>query len=729
MQSLSNFSKEPRVSTERANASPSRAVPQNDVVLFVNPEEINTIWLDISTLIGKVKAAHKKREDPVAIFSMLDKESRKELWKVIKDYSDLVSLDNVLRPLLRENIPKLPERILFQSHAPSQVDARKVGLEAYFSNVLKLPNLPYAAARALCEFVSTDMIDPMDIPDSPSRREGYLTKRGKKIRGWKVRFFIIENENLNYYDKPGGELQGSICLVGAKLGRQTPKDALDFKLNDEPMEKEFRHAFLLLEAKKKDYSRHVLCAESDEDRDLWIKVLMEVVDLVTPANIVPPSLDIQGSPKKAVPSAPFSPLDDCAKDNSGRIFVIPPPHHQTHHSISSIASAASSSWTKNKSLNDGSASSQDLKPARSVEESEETPKDKKKKKGFFSSFRSRNNNTSGSHPGNIVASSADNSFDEFRATPYSAVEQKVLPSTRDLDSDHTNPISDMSLYELGVSLEQAIKSQPDTSTGASETSLARSGLSDSTESGPPTRRVFGIPLAEAVSLASKDVYRCKVPAVVYRCIEHLKRRDAILEEGIFRLSGSASTIRGLKERFDREYDVDLIGCETYYDVHAVAGLLKLYLREIPTLILTPYLAPEFREAVEIADPITKTLKLKALVQELPRENRELLCVLCSLLKEVIVHHKINKMTLRNVGIVFAPTLNISAFVLIHFLSEFDVIFSDLDSFEGPGAEVEVENSESDYDNEPELTEIFDTTRMALETEAASGQEEAAKVEE
>lgn len=698
--------------------SPKRAADTpKDIVLFVNPKELNTIWLEISTLVGKVKTSHKKREDPVAILSMLDKESKKELWKVIKDYSSLVALDQSLRPSLAQyNIPKLPERALFQSHAPSRVDSRKVALEDYFFTILKLPSIPAAAARSLCEFMSTDMIDPMDIPDTPSRREGYLTKRGKKIRGWKVRYFVIEGDCLNYYDNPGGEIQGSISLINAKLGRQTSKND-EGSLNDEPIEKSFRHAFLLVEQKKRDYTRHVLCAESDVDRDLWIDALMDAIAQVTETPLMPPVNESNtGSPKKPVTSAPFSPLDETHHDNGGRIAVIPPPHpqHELHHSNNNLVPAQSPTWSKNKSLMDVVPSLNDLRPTVSIEEDDKDAK-KHKKKGFFSSFRSKNANV-----GNVPATPSVQHYPEpsvntFQATPYSAVEQKPMNT----EINAYPPKNDApALHALGISLEDVISSQAETPFTPSEASTNKGPYTDSPGS-TTVKRVFGVPLAEAVSLASKNVHHCKVPAIVYRCIEHLKIRDAIFEEGIFRLSGSTATIRSLKDRFNREYDVDLVKSDTFYDIHAVAGLLKLYLREIPTLILSSYLAPEFREAVDIQDPTVKILKLKSLVHELPRENRDLLCVLCSLLTEIIAHSDINKMNLRNVGIVFAPTLNISAYVLVHFLTDFDAIFGDLDEVDSLEQTVGVqEASGSEYGDEPELDEIFDETKArALNAES------------
>ncbi|KAF5102569.1 hypothetical protein D0Z00_000279 [Geotrichum galactomycetum] len=533
-------------------------------------------------------------------------------------------------------------------------------MEEYFFSILKIPNLPSLAARALCEFLSTDMIDPMDVPDTISRREGYLTKRGKKIRGWKVRYFVIEDDHLNYYDKPGGEVQGSINLVGAKVVRQNKNDP-EFAA-EEVVDKSFRHDFLLVEPKKKDYVRHILCGESDEDRDLWIAALMEVIDQVTSNPLVPIKVHDTASPKKS--TTPVSTSSQLAVNNfqdhdtSGRVSAT--PYSQHHDSLTSPV---------NKKVGDININPE-LNPTGSIEDEDSLTKEPKKvkKKGFFSSFRNRNGNASSQNQIPYLAAPVSENLEAFQATPYSAVEQKPLTSNQTKTVDGVVPPSNKTLDEVLFAQQDNL---------ASFDTPSISNHSDSPVLGElQLKRVFGVPLQEAISLASKQVHNCIVPAIVYRCIEHLKYRDAIFEEGIFRLSGSTSTIRALKDRFNTEYDVDLVSCETFYDIHAVAGLLKLYLREIPLLILSPYLAPEFRDAVDIDDPVTKILKLKSLVQELPRENRDLLCVLFSLLTEVVSYSELNKMNLRNIGIVFAQTLNISAYVLVHFLTDFDAIFGD-----------------------------------------------------
>lgn len=60
--------------------------------------------------------------------------------------------------------------------------------------------------------------------------------------------------------------------------------------------------------------------------------------------------------------------------------------------------------------------------------------------------------------------------------------------------------------------------------------------------------VFGVPLEEAVN-------RCRVregfelPAVVFRCVEYLQAKEAVKEEGLYRLSSVHSI--GIASAFSR----------------------------------------------------------------------------------------------------------------------------------------------------------------------------------
>jgi RalA-binding protein 1 len=62
--------------------------------------------------------------------------------------------------------------------------------------------------------------------------------------------------------------------------------------------------------------------------------------------------------------------------------------------------------------------------------------------------------------------------------------------------------------------------------------------------------LFGIPLRDAVDITREMGMGINVPSVVYRCVEYLEHMDAAKEEGIYRLSGSNSAIRMLKDKFN-----------------------------------------------------------------------------------------------------------------------------------------------------------------------------------
>ena len=149
-------------------------------------------------------------------------------------------------------------------------------------------------------------------------------------------------------------------------------------------------------------------------------------------------------------------------------------------------------------------------------------------------------------------------------------------------------------------------------------------------------------------------------------------------------------IKQLRERFNTEGDVNLVTDDQYYDIHAVASLLKLYLRELPTTILTRELHLEFLAVTELHDVSEKVSALNGLVHRLPRANNALLRYLSGFLINIINHADTNKMTVRNVGIVFSPTLNIPAPVFALFLQQYDGIFDqEPDSHEHATVEVTV----------------------------------------
>jgi RalA-binding protein 1 len=145
----------------------------------------------------------------------------------------------------------------------------------------------------------------------------------------------------------------------------------------------------------------------------------------------------------------------------------------------------------------------------------------------------------------------------------------------------------------------------------------------------------------------------------------------------------------------------LINSKEFHDVHAIAGLLKLYLRELPSTVLTRERHVDFLHIVgmishaslinppDIEDKQARIRRLGELVHGLPKVNFELLRIMSKHLKRIVFHAQENKMTIRNgsplirianssVGIVFSPTLNIPAPVFSLFITEYDVVFDEPD---------------------------------------------------
>lgn len=86
--------------------------------------------------------------------------------------------------------------------------------------------------------------------------------------------------------------------------------------------------------------------------------------------------------------------------------------------------------------------------------------------------------------------------------------------------------------------------------------------------------VFGVPLEE---LCKRD--NVKVPVVVEALLAEIELRG-LSEVGIYRVPGSVSSINALKAALDAGEEVRLDD-DRWYDINAIAGCFKLFIREIP----------------------------------------------------------------------------------------------------------------------------------------------------
>ncbi|EGD78350.1 hypothetical protein PTSG_09416 [Salpingoeca rosetta] len=148
----------------------------------------------------------------------------------------------------------------------------------------------------------------------------------------------------------------------------------------------------------------------------------------------------------------------------------------------------------------------------------------------------------------------------------------------------------------------------------------------------------------------------EVPLLVESCIKAI-RDIGMKEEGIFRVPGSSLQIDELKEAFERGQDPLADGVPSHIHPAAIAGLLKLFLRELADPVMTNDNYSLLIQIGNLPDQQKRLQGIRRIVHErLPPANRRVLEVLMPFLYEVAQHEADNKMGTSNLALVFGPTL-------------------------------------------------------------------------
>uniref|UniRef100_A0A3Q3WEE8 Rho-GAP domain-containing protein n=1 Tax=Mola mola TaxID=94237 RepID=A0A3Q3WEE8_MOLML len=167
----------------------------------------------------------------------------------------------------------------------------------------------------------------------------------------------------------------------------------------------------------------------------------------------------------------------------------------------------------------------------------------------------------------------------------------------------------------------------------------------STEPQRARRCVFGVSFE---TLREEGQMVCGIPLVL-RDMVHFLDKNGMHQRGLFRLCGSVLRTNQLRQGWDCGEGVDL---EHEEDVHTVASLLKLFLRELPTpLVPEPYykqLVLRYRDEVEMNRSLRENL------YQLPDDNLVILSYLIRFLSRVAAHSQSNHMPVENLATVFGP---------------------------------------------------------------------------
>ena len=372
---------------------------------------------------------------------------------------------------------------------------------------------------------------------------------------------------INY--QRGGNHLGSITITGAQIGRQQKSGA-----RDADDENEYRHAFLIIEAKRGpagQHPRHVLCAESDAERDAWVEVLVRYVmgsyneDSVVPVVTMPMSNQtssksyptaLQADTTVSSPSRSYapSPIDRPAGTPDLRSVAKgkESPAASLEAPLSSSLPTASNSEGGGILASVGQRANSELGHYPDLQEYQNQP-------GRSSSDQARRQKRTSFHPTLQTVKSSPTAA-ERPISPKTAV-PPITPSSSAGRSE-TNGKKKISAPMNGTPIPAGYnfgaRDLPPETVTASPNDRERKAKSRSfwnfgrpadkpqPTGNPMSRGVFGVSLQDSLSVAQI----AGLPAVVFRCIQYLEAKKAELEEGIYRLSGSNNVIKSLKDRFN-----------------------------------------------------------------------------------------------------------------------------------------------------------------------------------
>ncbi|NXU49317.1 RHG28 protein, partial [Turnix velox] len=167
--------------------------------------------------------------------------------------------------------------------------------------------------------------------------------------------------------------------------------------------------------------------------------------------------------------------------------------------------------------------------------------------------------------------------------------------------------------------------------------------------------LFGVPLNILLENDQKKVPGIKVPLIFQKLL--LKLEETGLEtEGILRVPGSASRVKNLHQELEAKFYEDTFDWNQVRNNDA-AGLLKMFIRELPSPLFTVEYLPAFITLVEKISKIKLQLQaLHLLIMLLPEANRDTAKAFLQFLKKVVANEGKNKMNLWNVSMIVAPNL-------------------------------------------------------------------------
>eukprot|EP01132_Coremiostelium_polycephalum_P000634 gene634-787_t len=155
-------------------------------------------------------------------------------------------------------------------------------------------------------------------------------------------------------------------------------------------------------------------------------------------------------------------------------------------------------------------------------------------------------------------------------------------------------------------------------------------------------RVFGVPL---------DALNPQIPDIIKLTTQYIEEYG-LNEHGLFRVPGHYADVNALKASFEKNEYIDL----SLTNPHAVTGVLKQYLRDLPEPLFTFNSYEALIVSHGVTDPEMRLSCIKSIIEKIPPHYFIVLDYLLAFLHRICRHSKVHKMDSSNLAIIFAPNL-------------------------------------------------------------------------
>ncbi|KAH0628631.1 hypothetical protein JD844_010000, partial [Phrynosoma platyrhinos] len=135
-------------------------------------------------------------------------------------------------------------------------------------------------------------------------------------------------------------------------------------------------------------------------------------------------------------------------------------------------------------------------------------------------------------------------------------------------------------------------------------------------------QVFGVNLSQ---LVEREGAAIKVPLLIQKCVTQIEQRG-LKVVGLYRLCGSAAVKKELRDAFEKDSSAVVLSEDLYPDINVITGILKDYLRELPTPLITNPLYQVVLEAMSsrtVGQEAKETSATTALLDCLPEAEKNL----------------------------------------------------------------------------------------------------------